>query len=258
MSALALLAMILGMFFGHSPAHQSSVRVQLCASASASRDASGHVQLTYQVTPCPTQRPAHHSMGRAARPATLTAYVTSPGQGRPGYRPQPIIYRLQLGEGFPTVAERYGVTIAAIDAANPWVANPNTLPVGYPVIVPPAGWTPNQGETGRDQRGETPTGNPAPGSYAASGWVAVPGMPDSLSMCVEERESSDNPRAVNSIPGYIGQGGGLFGIMPYTWHDLGYSGEPYNAPVSEQVTAASTLYREDGMQPWAPSDGCGR
>ena len=64
--------------------------------------------------------------------------------------------------------------------------------------------------------------------------------------CVAWRESGDTPTDPD----------GLFGILPSTWAELGYSGTAGQASVAQQEVAFQRLYAEYGAQPWAPSDGC--
>jgi hypothetical protein len=68
----------------------------------------------------------------------------------------------------------------------------------------------------------------------------------SFEQCVAWRESGNNPTDPD----------GLFGILPSTWAQLGYSGTAGQASVAVQQQAFSRLYAEYGTQPWAPSDGC--
>ena len=69
----------------------------------------------------------------------------------------------------------------------------------------------------------------------------------SFEQCVAWRESGDNPTASSA---------GMFGILPSTWAQLGYSGTAGQASVAQQEVAFNRLYAEYGAQPWAPSDGC--
>jgi hypothetical protein len=69
----------------------------------------------------------------------------------------------------------------------------------------------------------------------------------SYEQCVAWRESGDNPRASSA---------GMFGILPSTWAELGYSGTAGEASVALQKVAFQRLYAEYGTQPWSPSDGC--
>jgi hypothetical protein len=68
----------------------------------------------------------------------------------------------------------------------------------------------------------------------------------SFEQCVAWRESGNNPTDPD----------GLFGILPSTWAQLGYSGTAGQASVAVQQQAFNRLYAEYGSQPWAPSDGC--
>jgi hypothetical protein len=81
--------------------------------------------------------------------------------------------------------------------------------------------------------------------------TASPSQPATAGMsgfeqCVAWRESSDTPTDPD----------GLFGILPSTWAELGYSGTAGQASVAQQEVAFNRLYAEYGAQPWAPSDGC--
>ena len=84
---------------------------------------------------------------------------------------------------------------------------------------------------------------------AASSTASQPvtaGM-SSFEQCVAWRESGNNPTASSA---------GMFGILPSTWAQLGYSGTAGQASVALQKVAFTRMYAEYGAQPWAPSDGC--
>ncbi len=78
-----------------------------------------------------------------------------------------------------------------------------------------------------------------------SGASLTTGM-SAFEQCVAWRESGDTPTDPD----------GLFGILPSTWAELGYSGTAGQASVAQQEVAFQRLYAEYGAQPWAPSDGC--
>ena len=86
----------------------------------------------------------------------------------------------------------------------------------------------------------------APAQASTVGQPITAGM-SSFEQCVAWRESGDNPTASSA---------GLFGILPSTWAQLGYSGTAGQASVALQKVAFTRLYAEYGAQPWAPSDGC--
>lgn len=184
-----------------------------------------------------------------------------------------LVVTVQPGDTLSGIAATHGVSLSALEAANPQITNPDLIYAGNRVNLPgkhgyvgshrgldgdgdhdgdvsdatspthiPSGYTP------RHQKSVTIT---------SSGDLAdVPGVPRSFAACVAMRESSNNPRAVNSIPGYIGNGGGAYGFLASTWHQLGYSGQPYNASVADQKAAFAKLYATSGTAPWSPSDGC--
>lgn len=199
---------------------------------------------------------------------------------------------VQAGETLSEIAQDHGVSLQAVEASNPQISNPASIYVGESVTIPgqqrsfqvtltctetvdasgnaslnDCSTTPrSQAETKPPaQQPQTPNSQPqtpAPaatpiqgGSGDSPGWVPVPGMPDSFSKCVEMRESSDNPLSVNAIPGYIGNGGGLFGDLKSTWN--GYDGyaQPFQAPVSVQVQFNSNLFKQYGTSPW-DADSC--
>jgi len=90
-------------------------------------------------------------------------------------------------------------------------------------------------------------GNQQPAQQAASqASQPVPAGASAFEQCVAWRESTDTPTDPD----------GLFGILPSTWAELGYSGTAGQAPVWLQQVAFDRLYAEYGTQPWAPSDGC--
>jgi resuscitation-promoting factor RpfC len=90
---------------------------------------------------------------------------------------------------------------------------------------------------------------PAPAQPATAAYNGASG---SFQSCVIQRESGGNPAAVNASSG----AGGLYQFLPSTWHALGYSGLPQNAPVSVQNEAFAKEYAQSGTSAWAPYDGC--
>jgi LysM repeat protein len=53
------------------------------------------------------------------------------------------IYVVQKGDNLARIAAKFGVTKAAILAANPRVKNANSLRVGLALWIPPPGWVPS-------------------------------------------------------------------------------------------------------------------
>jgi hypothetical protein len=59
-------------------------------------------------------------------------------------------------------------------------------------------------------------------------------------------ESGGRPNAVDPSGTY----GGLYQFDTHTWHSLGGSGRPQDAPAAEQTLRATKLYVRRGSSPW--------
>jgi len=113
--------------------------------------------------------------------------------------------------------------------------------------VRPAGYTSTSGYRHRYYRGYA-------ASYASQAPAATASYQGSSSfqLCVIARESGGNAVAVNASSG----AGGLYQFLPSTWHALGFSGLPEDAPVATQNAAFAKAYAESGTSPWSAYDGC--
>ena len=181
-------------------------------------------------------------------------------------------YTVQSGDTLSGIAARSGVSLSAIEAANPQIHNPNLIYVDQKVNVPDgrsgvtpipgpsvsaatsAPAAPDEGSTAASQPAASEGSAPSAGSSTSSGTAGSSAVtstggsaPSSFQQCVAFRESSDNPTASSA---------GLYGILPSTWASLGYSGTAGQASVAQQTQAFEQLYAQDGTAPWAPYDGC--
>jgi LysM repeat protein len=186
-------------------------------------------------------------------------------------------YTVQSGDTLSGIAARSGVSLSAIEAANPQIHNPNLIYVNQKVHVPDgrSGVTPIPGPSvsaatsapATSDEGSTAASQPAasegtatssssstssgPGSSSTGSSSTVTstggGAPSSFQQCVAWRESGDNPTASSA---------GMYGILPSTWASLGYSGTAGEASVTQQTQAFQQLYAQDGTAPWPPYDGC--
>lgn len=163
---------------------------------------------------------AHHMSWQAV-------YATPPN---PGHLPDP--NRLTVGEHLRIPADpqlraaqfrtRYAARLRAEGAAQPASQQP----------------------AGQQQASQQPAAAAASTAGAQGGSLTAGMSP--FEQCVAYRESTDTPTDPD----------GLFGILPSTWAQLGYSGTAGQASVAQQEVAFNRLYAEYGAQPWAPSDGC--
>ncbi len=106
------------------------------------------------------------------------------------------------------------------------------------------------GSTGTGQAPVSQAGQ-VPAVQGGQGPSTAPSSPaggtSSFQQCVALHESGNNPTASSA---------GLYGILPSTWAQLGYSGTAGQASVAQQNAAFGKLYAQQGTQPWAPYDGC--
>jgi LysM domain/Transglycosylase-like domain len=182
-------------------------------------------------------------------------------------------YTVQSGDTLSGIAARSGVSLSAVEAANPQIHNFNLIYVNQKVNVPDgrsgvtpisgpaapapasAPATPDEGSSTTSQpaasEGAATSSSSSTGSTGSTGSSAVTGTgggaPSSFQQCVAWRESGNNPTASSA---------GLYGILPSTWASLGYSGTAGEASVAQQTQAFQQLYAQDGTAPWAPYDGC--
>ena len=189
-------------------------------------------------------------------------------------------YTVQSGDTLSGIAARSGVSLSAIEAANPQFHNPNLIYVNQKVNVPdgrsgvtpiagpsvaaaaqapatstpatsdegsPAAAQPAASEGAATSSSSSPSSGTATSSTGSSSSVTSTGAPGSFQQCVAWRESGNNPTASSA---------GLYGILPSTWASLGYSGTAGEASVAQQTQAFQQLYAQDGTAPWAPYDGC--
>lgn len=189
------------------------------------------------------------------------------------------VVTVQAGQTLGEIAQDHGVSLPAIEASNPSIANPASIYAGENVTIP--------GENVRsfpvtltctatiDASGNLsindcstapkPTGlpidNPSPTQPNSQPQTPQPEastvgiLPGAEWACIARAESSFNPRSVNAIPGYIGNGGGEYGDLESTW--AGYDGyqQPFQAPLSVQNAFNQALQAHDGWSPWL-ADNC--
>jgi len=141
------------------------------------------------------------------------------------------------------------LTLSHWHPVKPWITKAalTAIPVPRPVPAPAPAPQPAAAPAASAPVASAPVASaPAQptGSYSASS--------GSYQNCVIQAESGGNPSAVNPTTG----AGGLYGFMPSTWHALGYSGNPQDAPVSVQNAAYAKEYARSGSGAWSPYDGC--
>ena len=170
-----------------------------------------------------------------------------------------VAYLIKPGDTLSGIASSHGVKLAAVEAANPRIKNPNLIYAGQTIKLPkgspaahrlhtPSAHTTAQVHRAPSHRSSSHTTHAVTRSathrssgYSSSDLADVPGVPRSYAACVAYRESTDlkNPAAR----------GNAYGIIPAS----GYDG--YHMTLSQQKQVFAKLYREYGKRPWR-SDGC--
>jgi LysM repeat protein len=173
-----------------------------------------------------------------------------------------VAYLVQPGDTLSGIAASHGASLAAVEAANPKIANPNLIYAGQTIEVP-GGSSAAQGYTPASGGGHSASSYSSPSSTASattrtsssgsSGYSAsssrsssgslsdVPGVPQSFAACVAMRESTNlqNPAAH----------GNAYGIIPASGYNVN------GTSLSNQKQVFAQLYQHYGTRPWA-SDGC--
>lgn len=135
------------------------------------------------------------------------------------------------GTTYSSVAAQFGVSVQAVEDANPYPAT--DIPVGAAINVP-----------GRSE-GSAPDSSSAP---------AAAGPTSGFQSCVIQRESSGNPSATN------GDHYGLYQMTPDLWRLGGGTGySALGASVAEQDRVFQNIVAHDingGTSNWTPYDHC--
>jgi hypothetical protein len=120
-----------------------------------------------------------------------------------------------------------------------------------PGATPPAGQGPSA-PPASPTAPASPAGPPAPAPHKPPHHAPAPSGADKLDWDgLAQCEAGGRPDAVDPSGRY----GGLYQFDAHTWHSLGGSGLPQDAPADRQTALAKKLYQRRGASPW-PS--CGR
>lgn len=112
--------------------------------------------ITPTPTPQPTATPTIEIVALATLPPTATPAPYTPAPTpTPTVTPTPVFYQIQPGDSLLAIAQRYGLTIAALQDAN-GILDPRTLQVGQQLIIP------SPEEEQEEAANATPTPTPIP------------------------------------------------------------------------------------------------
>ena len=151
------------------------------------------------------------------------------------------------------IREGQRLTLSDWHPVKPWITKAAMSAIPAPPPPPPA---PAPAPAASAPVASAPVASapatPAPAASAPAQATGSYSGSSGYENCVIQAESGGNASAVNPSTG----AGGLYGFMPSTWHSLGYSGLPQDAPASVQHAAYAKEYARSGSSAWSPYDGC--
>jgi hypothetical protein len=170
-----------------------------------------------------------------------------------------VAYLIKPGDTLSGIAASHSVKLAAVEAANPQIKNPNLIYAGQTIKLPKGSPAAHRSATSsvhttasthratshssssHTTRAVTRSASSGSSGYSSSSLSDIPGVPASFAACVAYRESTDleNPAAQ----------GNAYGIIPASGYDV------YGTSLAHQKQIFAELYRQDGSRPWA-ADGC--
>lgn len=154
---------------------------------------------------------------------------------------------VQPGNTLSGIAASHGVSLAAVEQANPQITDPDLIYAGQSVVIPEGGsWTPSSAPSSPSS---------SSGSYSSSQPSASPSTSPSsdsgYQSCVIQRESGGDSQVMNSSGHY-----GLYQFDESTWVAGGGSASDFgHASVAEQNQVFASTYAARGSEPWS-GDGC--
>lgn len=192
---------------------------------------------------------AHVAPVQALAHAAPVVHVQKSGGGGSGS------VTVQAGDTLSGIAASNGVSLSALEAANPQFSNPDLILVGQVVHLSGSGGTSAAPTSSGDHEPDGDSDDPATSSSSGGssspttsapvstggGQFSIPGMPQSLTNCIAFRESTNgtNPAA----------NGNVFGIIPASGYNV--AGDS----IAQQEQVAGQIYASVGGSAWA-ADGC--
>jgi murein DD-endopeptidase MepM/ murein hydrolase activator NlpD len=178
-----------------------------------------------------------------------------------------VAYLVQPGDTLSGIAASHGVNLAAVEAANPQLSDPNTIYAGQTVEIPNGSSASHGSSTPQSYTAPGSASQSAPAAQSASSYRSpssiasaapqassggtsgysssslsdIPGVPQALAACVANAESTNlqDPAA----------NGNAYGIIPASGYDVS------GTSLAHQKQVFAQLYQQYGGSPWA-SDGC--
>ena len=167
---------------------------------------------------------------------------------------------VQPGNTLSQIAANHGVSLAALEAANPQISDYNLIYPGESINLPGGTSDPAPGTPAPAQQSAPATAaqyqqpaQPAASSYSSpASTAAVTAPAGSFQSCVIQHESGGDAQVMNSTGHY-----GLYQFSASTWAASGGNPADFgHASVAEQNQVFQNAYAQYGTSPWGPYDGC--
>lgn len=152
-----------------------------------------------------------------------------------------IAIHVHTGDTLSSIAAAQGVTLSALEAANPQIGNPNVISVGEAVNLSSGSSYTVHSQPKSYSSPSSESEHTSESSGSSGGLSDVPGVPSSFASCVAMRESTDGTNQAYN--------GGVYGII--TASGVNVNGQSLSA----QKAAFKEIYDTAGPKAWA-ADGC--
>jgi LysM repeat protein len=174
-----------------------------------------------------------------------------------------VAYLVQPGDSLSGIAASHGTSLAAVQAANTKIVNPDVIYAGQTVELPEGSSAAQVSATSQSSTPQGSSQSAASGTsasssstsraaatsgssgsssgYSTSSLSDIPGVPQSFAACVAYRESTNlqNPAA----------NGNAYGIIPASGYNV------TGSSLAHQKQVFAELYQQHGGSPWT-ADGC--
>lgn len=146
---------------------------------------------------------------------------------------------VQTGQTLSGIAASHGVSLSAMESANPQLSDPNLIISGESLNLPGGGGGSSPAPSGSSS--VSPSSS-SPSSPSAGGGIDnIPGVPTSFVKCVAFRESTNGTNQAYN--------GGVYGIITASGYNVN------GQSLAAQKAAFKAIYDTTGPSAWA-ADGC--
>lgn len=147
---------------------------------------------------------------------------------------------VQPGQTLSGIAASHGISLAAIENANPQISDPNLIYVGQNIkVTGGSSWTPSSGSSAQSSSPSSSSSysSGSSSSPSSSSGYHIPGVSDATAACIAFKESTNGQASANVFQLQAGYYPGM--------------------SLSQQEQVAGQLAATQGVQnAWGQYDGC--